>query len=483
VLASGLDFRTNPTSHRAQAVGLRPYQRDAVINLGAAYELGHRRVLFVLSTGGGKTIVFVFIIASAVKRGRRVLILVHRVELIDQVSAALDRAGVPYGIIAPGYREIEAPVQIASIASMARPKRLERWRNRFDRVVVDEAQHARAQTWSTVLSSQPRALVLGVTATPERLDGRGLGEIFDEMIVGPSTAELIDAGWLSPFVVFEPTDRPDLSGARIRAGDYAIEDIRERMGAVVIDAAVAEYQRLCPGVPAIVFAVDVAHSKTVAEAFRVSGIRAAHLDGDTPATDRRNALAGLASGEIKVITNCGLISEGVDVPALGAVLMLRPTTSLALYLQQVGRALRPADGKTRAIVLDFAGNTGRHGLPDEPRAWSLYAKPRRQREKAAASRPCRCGACFALNRLGAHECLECRADLRTRKERAEVEMRLAEARRREQEDMLVLMRPRERILWAGADEGRLRHVARLNGFKARWVYFRLRELRAAEARQ
>ncbi len=132
---------------------------------------------------------------------------------------------------------------------------------------------------------------LGVTATPERLDGRGLGEQFDALVIGPSTAELIEAGWLSPAVVFEPAQAPDMSAAKIRAGDFAVEDLRAVMDGVVVGAAVAEYQRICPGVPTVVFCVDMAHSEAVAERFRATGSRAAHVDGETPASDRRRAIA------------------------------------------------------------------------------------------------------------------------------------------------------------------------------------------------
>ena len=206
------------------------------------------------------------------------------------------------------------------------------------------------------------------------------------MVEAPSTAEMIKGGWLSPFVVFEPSKAPDLSGARIRGGDYAIEDIREAIDGVVIGAAVDEYQRICPGVPTVVFCIDVAHSTSVAERFRAAGVRAAHVDGETPASERRSAIAGLGSGALDVICNCGLIPEGVDVPAIGAAILLRPTASLALHLQQVGRALRLAPGKDRALILDFAGNISRHGMPDAPRQWSLdfeAAPPAREERRPA----------------------------------------------------------------------------------------------------
>jgi DNA repair protein RadD len=224
------------------AIVLRDYQSEAVARIRAAFA-AHRRVLFQLPTGGGKTVVFAYIIASAMKHGRRVLILTHRVEILDQIQAALAIAGVSYGVIAPGHPVTDDLVQIASVASLAQPKRLERWRDRFDFMVVDECHHSVSPTWTRVLESQPRAAILGVTATPERLDGKGLGEIFGELIVGPSTAELIPV-WLVPPRVFEPAQAPDMSAARIRGGDYAIEDLREAMDGIVIGAAVDEYQRL-----------------------------------------------------------------------------------------------------------------------------------------------------------------------------------------------------------------------------------------------
>jgi superfamily II DNA or RNA helicase len=179
-----------------------------------------------------------------------------------------------------------------------------------------------------------------------------------------------------------------------------------------------------------------------------------------------------------VVCNCGLISEGVDVPAIGAAILLRPTASLTLYLQQVGRALRPSPGKERTLILDFAGNVSRFGLPDAPRTWSLDSKPRRRARKSDAPRVRKCRSCSAINRAGAHPCAVCGADLRTPKERVEIETRLREAKRRELEAALARMRPRERVAWAGADERRLHLVARMNGYRPGWIYFRRKELSA-----
>jgi superfamily II DNA or RNA helicase len=170
-----------------------------------------------------------------------------------------------------------------------------------------------------------------------------------------------------------------------------------------------------------------------------------------------------------------LISEGIDVPNIGAIIMLRPTASLALFLQMIGRALRPGPGKI-AKILDFSGNTGRNGLPDEKHEWSLDAKPSRQRAKAEGPRLRKCAACTALNRPGAHECASCGADLRTPKERAEIQLRLGQAQRREDEDLVRSLGYRDRLLWAGGDKQRLTLVERVCGYKGGWAWHRLREL-------
>ena len=325
----------NPTP--GQAVALRDYQLDGVARIRHAYASGRRRVLYVAPTGSGKRVVFTHIVRSALARGKRVLLLVHRTELLEQAVAELELCGIGYGI--SGVPESEAPVQVAMVSTLARRlQALARQGRLCD--CRRSSPYYRQLSWARVLASQPQAWILGASTTPQRLDARGLGELFDDMVVGPSTAELIEAGWLSRFIVFEPS-APDLSSARIRAGDYAVEDFRAAMSGVVIGAAVAEYQRICPGVPAVVFCVDVAHSEAVADRFREAGVRAQHIDGETPGADRRAAIAALGSGDLDVITNCGLISEGVDVPNIGAAILLRPTASLrSTFSKSGGRCAR-----------------------------------------------------------------------------------------------------------------------------------------------
>jgi DNA repair protein RadD len=457
------------------ALELRPYQVRGVAQIRAAYAAGHRRVLYQAPTGSGKTVLFAFVVSNAVARGNRVLILAHRVELVDQVAATLEQAGVLYGTIAAGYPERPlSRVQIASIATLA--QRLDRYTGAFDFVVIDECHHAVARSWSRVAAAMPSAKLLGVTATPARLDGRGLGSMFDTMVVGPSVAELITLGFLSKYRVHIPAKRVDLSRIRTRAGDYALDELANVMADERLTSdAIADYARICPRVPTVAFCVDIRHSMAVAARFQQQGFRAAHVDGNTPRQERRRLIAALGSGELDVITNCGLFSEGVDVPAIGAAIMLRPTQSLAVFLQQIGRALRPAPGKERALILDHAGNVLRHGLPDEPRAWSLQGTRQPARAPDRASAFARCGACGALNVAGAAACSACGAPMQAP---AKAPALIPTDRR----PNLAGMSYHEALDWAGESVPRLKLIASVRGYKPGWIWLRVRELREKKKR-
>lgn len=463
-----------PTANRVQAIALRPYQVRAVDDIRAAFRIAFS-VLMVSPTGSGKTLVFAYVVTSATAKRKRVLVLAHRQEIVDQISMALTDMGVTHGVIAAGHPSTDAPVQIASVATLSR--RLSQGIESFDLIVIDEAHHAVAGSWQRIISAMPDSYMLGVTATPQRLDGRGLGAMFDKMVIGPGTAELIAAGYLSQFTVYAPDRAPDLSGIRTRAGDYAAEQLAKVMsqGGLVGDA-VEHYGKLCAGKSAIAFCVDIAHSRAVAERFTAAGFRAAHVDGETPSDRRRALIAALGAGELDVLTNCGLISEGVDVPAIGAAIMMRPTQSLALYLQMVGRVLRPAPGKAEAIILDHAGNALRHGLPDAPRTWSLDDLPRHQRGPGDAGSRLRHCACGALAPAGTANCTACGAELRPGPvEQREIAAELVRIER-EEDATLDRMSFRQLIDWAGDSPDRLRRVARIRGYRSGWVAHRLREL-------
>lgn len=374
---------------------LRPYQQQAVHDLRLAFRAGARAPLLVLATGGGKTIVMADILRGVAARGRSAMVLVHRRELIAQASNKLHLAGVPHGIIAAGVIAADAPIQVASVQTLAR--RLHRITAQPDLIVIDEAHHAIAGTWGKALTHWPDALRLGVTATPVRQDGRGLGMVFDQLVLGPSTAELISGGFLCPVRIYAPPAVADLRGLRSRAGDYAIDQAADAMDRPTVTGdAIAHYQRFAGAQRAIAFCCNVNHAEHVCAAFNHAGIRAATLLGSTDPVRRDATVAQFANCELQILVTVDVVSEGFDIPAAGCAILLRPTQSLGLYLQQVGRVLRPAPGKAAAIVLDHVGNVHRHGFPDDPRHWSLDDRLKRGRGNGPAAPTVRtCEQCYA----------------------------------------------------------------------------------------
>jgi superfamily II DNA or RNA helicase len=376
-------------------VQLRPYQQQAIADLRVAFRDGARAPLLVAPTGAGKTVIIAAVLQGVAARGRSAIVLVHRRELIAQTSAKLTLADVPHGIIAAGVPATDAPIQIASVQTLAR--RLDRISAQPDLIVIDEAHHAAAKTWGKALTHWPEALRLGVTATPVRQDGRGLKAVFDCLVLGPSTAELISAGFLCPARLYAPPPVADLSGLHRRAGDYAIDEAAQRMDRPTVTGdAISHYQRLAGGQRAIAFCCNVKHAEHVCAAFNHAGVEAATLLGCTDPLRRDATVARFGAGELQVLVTVDVVSEGFDIPAAGCAILLRPTQSLGLYLQQVGRVLRPAEGKAHAVVLDHVGNVHRHGFPDDPRDWSLDDRLRIGRGGGQAAPSVRtCPVCFA----------------------------------------------------------------------------------------
>jgi DNA repair protein RadD len=376
-------------------INLRPYQEAAIEDIRKAFA-SHRRVLLVMGTGLGKTVIFSYISSGTSRAGKRVLIIAHRRELLKQISRALKMVGVRHAVMTGGYRGIPtAQVVVASVFTLA--KRISHF-PAPDLIVGDEAHHFTPDsTWGKVVNHFPKARVLGVTATPERLDGKGLGLMFDHMVMGPPIAESVEQGYLSRADVYAPSV-PLLTGARTRMGDYVVGDLEDAMDKPSITgSAVEHYRKLADGKKAIAFCVSIKHAKDVAEQFRQAGYAAQHIDGGMDERERDRVLKRFEDGEIQILTSCDLVSEGFDLPAVEVAILLRPTKSLALMLQQCGRAIRPSPGKTGTIILDHAGNTHRHGFIDEPRDWQLTnGSVREKRDVVPSVRTC--PKCFAAHR-------------------------------------------------------------------------------------
>lgn len=347
---------------------LRDYQENLIRQIFASWQ-ANRSVMLQLPTGGGKTILFAYLAREFAKKGMGVLVLAHREELLLQAQEKLEAiTGVPTGIIKSGYPVYSYDLQVASVQSLVRRK------NKPDAglVIVDEAHHASSKTYTSILETYPEAYILGCTATPHRIDGQGFKWLFDELICGPSTGELIAQEYLSRYKLFQAVKVVDTSKTKTTAGDFNSAALAKAIDSQIepIDV-VNEWRKRANGLRTVVFAVDIAHSRQYAEAFLGAGIIAEHLDGATGKDERRNILQRFGSGETTVLCNCGIISEGFDLPAIECVQVVRPTKSLSMWLQIVGRGLRTAHGKKHAVIIDHTRNWQLLGLPDEDREWTL----------------------------------------------------------------------------------------------------------------
>ena len=372
---------------------LREYQQEAVHRLRAAIKK-HGSAVYVLPTAGGKTVVAGEIARLAAAKGSLTFFLVHRRELVKQaVETLLEQVpGVSIGVECAGWPKMPwAPLQVGMVQSIARREHVAK----PDLVIIDEAHHARAKTWETVLGRWPNARRIGLTATPERLDGKGLGQHFGDIVLGPTIPELVAIGSLAPCRTLRIPSSLNLEGVGTnRQGEYRADELGERITGGVIADAVRAYQRYANGRPAIFFGVHREHSRSVCRGLQEIGVRAEHVDGDDPPARRDRIMQSLRTGGVDVVGNCDLIAEGFDAPRCDVVLLGCPTRSVTRYLQQAGRAMRPGEGKT-ALILDLAGISHELGLPDEVREWSLEDGEGRDAQKSHA-RPRDCPKCLAV---------------------------------------------------------------------------------------
>ena len=324
---------------------LRPYQRDVIDKFHDAVAAGRRRIILVAPTGSGKTIIGADIINTTTRAQKRVLVLAHRREIIQQTAAKLSMNRVYPGIIMAGVQP--RPLELAQLASIQTLWVRSQHTGRMDLppadlLVIDECHHAPAKTYRKIIAAYPDAVLLGLTATPCRGDGRGLGGIFETMIECPQVPDLISLGFLVPTRTYAPVD-PDLSGVRTRHGDYVETELADRMDrAKLVGDIVTHWHKYGERRRTVAFAVSVGHSIHIRDEFIRSGVRCEHIDGSTPKPERDATLARLATGEIEVVSNCMVLTEGWDMPEVGCCILARPTKKMGLYRQMIGRVLRPA---------------------------------------------------------------------------------------------------------------------------------------------
>ncbi len=459
-------------------IALRPYQVDVIAEFNRTRE-SERRIILVAPTGSGKTVIGAAIIKQELAAYKNVLVLAHRREIISQTSAKLHDQDIAHGIIQAGFspRPLER-VQVASIQTLHRraissdvmhlpPANL---------LIIDEAHHCPAETYQKIIAAYPNATLCGLTATPCRGDGRGLGSIFETLIECPQVEALIRLGYLVRTRNYAPVD-PDLKGVRTVAGDYNEGQLAERMDRPqLIGDIVTHWHKYGERRKTVAFAVNVAHSIHLRDEFVRSGVRCEHIDGSTPKDERDATLARLESGELELVTNCMVLSEGWDMPVVGACILARPTRKMGLYRQMIGRVLRPAEGKRDAIVLDHSGAVFRHGFVEDYVDWTLdpdhraVSSTHQQRESEGGSRLLECTQCGAV-RVAGEPCAHC-GFLPQRQPRAVAivagELGLVDGNRRAKAD---LMDPALRARW----HSQLAWIADERGYKPGWTAHKYKE--------
>jgi DNA repair protein RadD len=459
------------------AFELRPYQTDIIGEARTLMRSGIKSILITAPTGSGKTVLTASMLQTSSERGIDSLFMVHRRELIKQSTATFSAVGVRHGIIAAGFPlDLNSKVQIGSIGTMV---------NRIGKIrepkliIWDECHHLAAGQWSKIFKAYPNAFHIGLTATPERLDGKGLRPFFQHMIRGPEVKWLIEEGYLCNYIIYCPPGGVSMEGVKKSMGDFNKKEVSALYDKpTILGNTVKLYRKHVDLKRAIVFCPSVQYSEHLQNEFQDNNIRAFHVDGETDDRERDLRISQFKNDEIKLLLNVGLFGEGFDVPAIDAVIDTSPTMSLSAYLQRFGRALRPIyapgfDLKTRegrlgaiaaspkpfAVYLDQAGNVDRHQFPDDVREWNLDGRgPRSKQSNEVSIRTCK--KCYAALKLLTKVCPYCAYIF-------EVESRVIE----EVEGDLVLIDPEEvrrnraREQGSAQSEQELIELGRKRGYK------------------
>jgi len=397
---------------------LRPYQESVIDDTREALRR-HHSVLMQGPTGMGKTAITVFMMGRAAAQGKRAYFLVHQNELLSQTSKALWRQQLEHGMIASGKARSTLPAQVASVQTLVR--RMDQYKEP-DLLIIDEAHRAAAKTYQTIIERWPNARVIGLTATPQRTDGKPLDVMFDTLVLGPTIRELMDAGYLCDYEIYAPPIGIDVSTVKRKMGDFDSKELEAVVDKKSITGdAVAHYKTHARGKRCVVMCVSIKHAEHVAEQYQAAGVSSGVIEGTMTGQQRDKMLADFAAGRLMVICNVQLLVEGVDIPAIEVVQWLRPTQSLVVWMQGNGRGLRPADNKAGLIIFDHVGNCLRHGLPDDDREWSLEGKEKGKKKAASDEVKIKqCGSCYAVFRPGPQTCPHCGAPVAGQQRELEV---------------------------------------------------------------
>lgn len=361
-------------------IELRDYQKDLVDAVRNEIIKGNKRVIMTLPTGGGKTYIMADIAKRSVENGHNVLILMHRRLLVYQMRDRFIDYKLDCGIIMSGMEtSLDCPVQIGTIQTYHRRLKIDEIeRNQFfinaSVVMIDEAHRSLSRTFQEALSHYENKIVIGVTATPCLASGVGMGKYYNAIVDNIGVQKLIDGGHLVPGIYYAPS-KPDLEKIRTIAGDYDKKELGERMNKTkLVGDVYIQWARLAGGLQTIIFAVNVSHSKALCNEFVRNGVRAEHLDAHSSDEEREDALRRLVNGDVQVICNVGLYTEGFDYPGAQCIVLARPTKSMGLYRQMGGRGLRPYLSKKECVIIDHGGCIDRMGFLEDDVEWSLDGK-------------------------------------------------------------------------------------------------------------
>lgn len=382
---------------------LRPYQQEAKREIFATWDECDN-VMFQMPTGTGKTRLFTSIISDIkawgimTQRVPKVLIIAHRVELIEQISENLDRYKVVHGVIAGGKeRNLRPLVQVASIQTITHRTNKDIASSLdIDFIIIDEAHHSTANSYKKLWELYPNAKKLGVTATPWRMNHLGFTSIYDKLLVSKSIKEFIEEGWLAPYSYYSIKSNSNIHH-HIKGitdfdieGDYKVSTLEQIMDKVTIRANLLDsYLKLAKGKRGIIYSISRKHSDHICEEYKQAGINIVRIDSETPREERRMYVQRFRNGQIDIIVNVDIFSEGFDCPDIEFIQLARPTKSLVKYLQQVGRGLRPTSGKGKCIILDNVGSHIDFDLPNADRDWIVEfegtAMPPKRRSSSTKS--------------------------------------------------------------------------------------------------
>lgn len=456
---------------------LRDYQEYAISLVRNKFATGHKRVLLVLPTGSGKSIILGHMARRCLDRGNKLLALMHRRQLVEQLSGRFQDCGVNSSQIMAGISaNLDSYCQIATVQTYSRRIKLPSiwsdksdWHINADVLFIDEAHHILSKTYQNVLNEYHGKYVVGVTATPILASGVGLGNYFDTLVQPITIKRLIENNYLVP-AVYYGLDFPDLSDLKIVAGDYERVGLDKKMNNLKIIGDVFEnWIRICGDKKTMIFAVNVKHSKALAIEFNKRGISAEHLDAHNNDDDRSETIDRFRNGKIQVICNVGLYTEGTDIPEIEAIVLARPTRSLGLHLQMLGRGARPYPGKENFLVLDHGGNINRLGMYEEDIEWDLNGKKikfedvqRRVKEKKYMTCE-KCGTIFS----GQSYCPRCYTDIPDYGRKiASIDAELKE-----------LTKTKEKYTMEDKQSfyGMLEYCRKQKGYKPGWTYYKFKE--------